>query len=139
MTENQLHDAAHPEVGHEASDASLAGVAGFAAALTVATLVVLALLWLLLGFLTTRPTAVPGSPSVLAPRERGHWPPEPRLEGLPVPGGAPVPGRPAEYGWVDRNAGIVRVPIDEAMKIVAEKFSSSPDGRGGNPSSPKKP
>jgi hypothetical protein len=25
------------------------------------------------------------------------------------------------YGWVDRNAGIVHIPIDEAMKIIAKQ------------------
>jgi hypothetical protein len=24
------------------------------------------------------------------------------------------------YGWVDRDAGLVRIPIDEAMRLVAE-------------------
>jgi hypothetical protein len=27
----------------------------------------------------------------------------------------------AEIGWVDRKAGIARIPIDDAMKIVAEQ------------------
>ena len=26
-----------------------------------------------------------------------------------------------QYGWVDRNAGIVRIPIDEAMKLTLER------------------
>jgi hypothetical protein len=25
------------------------------------------------------------------------------------------------YGWVDRNAGVVRIPIEEAMKIVVQR------------------
>jgi len=25
------------------------------------------------------------------------------------------------YGWVDRNAGIVRIPIDAAMKLTLER------------------
>ncbi len=25
------------------------------------------------------------------------------------------------YGWVDRQAGIARIPLDEAMKLMAEK------------------
>jgi hypothetical protein len=136
MTETQLPGDAHPEAGHEASDASVVGVGGFAAALTVATLIVLAILWWLLGFLTARPTSVPGPASLLAHQERDHRPPQPRLEGLSVPERA---AGPEAYGWVDKSAGIVRVPIDEAMEIVAQKVSSSPDGRGGKSSSPKKP
>ena len=25
------------------------------------------------------------------------------------------------YGWVDKNAGIVRIPIDEAMKLTLQR------------------
>lgn len=25
------------------------------------------------------------------------------------------------YGWIDRSAGIVRIPIEEAMRIIAQK------------------
>ena len=25
------------------------------------------------------------------------------------------------YGWVDKNAGVVRIPIDEAMKLTLER------------------
>ena len=25
------------------------------------------------------------------------------------------------YGWVDKNAGVVRIPIDEAMKLTVER------------------
>ena len=25
------------------------------------------------------------------------------------------------YGWVDRNAGVVRIPIDEAMKLAIQR------------------
>ena len=35
------------------------------------------------------------------------------------------------YGWVDQGAGVVRIPIDEAMRIIAE--------RGGVPSSTQTP
>ncbi len=27
----------------------------------------------------------------------------------------------ATYGWVDRNAGVVRMPIDQAMRLVAQR------------------
>ena len=38
------------------------------------------------------------------------------------------------YGWVEKDQGVVRIPIDEAMKIVAEgglpKFEARPRGEG---------
>ena len=27
----------------------------------------------------------------------------------------------ASYGWVDQNAGVVRIPIDQAMKLIAQR------------------
>ena len=35
----------------------------------------------------------------------------------------------AAYGWVDQSAGVVHIPIDEAMRVVAE--------RGGVPATPQ--
>jgi len=34
----------------------------------------------------------------------------------------------SSYGWVDRKAGIVRIPIDRAMDLVAER--GVPKGKG---------
>ena len=56
---------------------------------------------------------------------RGAMPPAPRLEADPVTDGDAYRAREAAllggYGWVDRPAGIVRMPIDEAMRILAER------------------
>ena len=30
------------------------------------------------------------------------------------------------YGWVDKSRGIVRIPVDEAMKLVAEQGLGGP-------------
>jgi hypothetical protein len=27
----------------------------------------------------------------------------------------------SSYGWLDRNAGVVRIPIDRAMKMTVER------------------
>ena len=38
------------------------------------------------------------------------------------------------YGWVEKDKGVVRIPIDEAMRIVAErglpKFAAPPEAGG---------
>jgi hypothetical protein len=43
------------------------------------------------------------------------------------------------YGWVEKDKGLVRIPIDEAMRIVAEhglpKFEAAP-GAAGKPAGP---
>jgi hypothetical protein len=55
----------------------------------------------------------------------GRLPPEPRLQTLPF---ADIEALRAEeksvltsYGWVDRKAGVVRIPIEQAMKLLAER------------------
>lgn len=42
------------------------------------------------------------------------------------------------YGWVDQNAGIVRIPIDRAMDLVAERGLPTRPQAGGAPASPAK-
>jgi hypothetical protein len=56
---------------------------------------------------------------------------ETRLEELRrLPAGTSAPGtegaEASDYGWVDRGAGIVRIPVDEAMKVVAERLPVRP-------------
>jgi hypothetical protein len=77
-------------------------------------------------------------------RERMSLPPEPRLQG--------VPGHTADaqqdlrdkiaadaeanesFGWVDKANGIAKIPVSEAMKIIAEKgsvaSSAAPSSKG---------
>jgi hypothetical protein len=37
--------------------------------------------------------------------------------------------RLSSYGWVDQGAGVVRIPIDEAMRIVSERGGVSSTGQ----------
>jgi hypothetical protein len=65
-----------------------------------------------------------------ATRER-RLPPEPRLQPEPPEWRTPRDDLRdfrrqedeilATYGWVDKNTGVVRVPIDEAMKAVVQR------------------
>ena len=65
-------------------------------------------------------------PALVSPLEREELvPPAPRLEALPMETLEQVRGRENDllrtYGWVDREAGIARIPIDRAMAILAER------------------
>jgi hypothetical protein len=40
------------------------------------------------------------------------------------------------YGWVDQSSGVVRIPITEAMKLVAERGLSTKPATGTVPQSP---
>jgi hypothetical protein len=58
-------------------------------------------------------------------------PPEPRLQGVPGHSNDPQVDLREKikqdmdanerYDWVDQNAGIVQIPVKDAMKIIAEK------------------
>ena len=111
------------EVRHEPSDASARWVLVFAASLIVLGVVIfVSLLWLF-RFMLARQAPVQPPPSVLAASQRGQLPPEPRLEGL-VPyqrlrATQEVKGPvPPKYGWVDRKARIVSIPVEEAMDTI---------------------
>jgi len=51
---------------------------------------------------------------------------------LPPPTAAPLRAEEARvldsYGWVDRSAGVVRIPIDQAMRLVVERGLPARDG-----------
>ena len=63
-------------------------------------------------------------PSLLQ-HEPDRLPPEPRLQRAPQADLAQVRRQERErlttYGWVDRQAGIVRIPIDRAMELYAQR------------------
>ncbi|HYR46504.1 MAG TPA: hypothetical protein VER78_05820 [Thermoanaerobaculia bacterium] len=52
-------------------------------------------------------------------------PPEPRLEPFPLAPGLRLRAEEdailTTYGWVDKKAGVARIPIDRAMEILAER------------------
>jgi hypothetical protein len=59
----------------------------------------------------------------------GAMPPEPRLQSHPVADLAAERAREQAmldgYAWVDRDAGIARIPVDRAMDILARSSSST--------------
>ena len=61
----------------------------------------------------------------LAAGEERRLPAQPRLQAFPLNEGYEFRQQEAaaltRYGWVDRNAGTVRLPIDEAMRLTIER------------------
>lgn len=116
-----------PEERHESQEPSLRGlsVAGLVliGAIIVAVALCLGLMSLFGGF--SRPLA----------RAEHHNMPEPHLQPHPLADRARYEAREratlTQYAWVDRGAGIVRIPIDRAMQILAERGGpSSTSGTG---------
>jgi hypothetical protein len=93
--------------------------------MSLALLVGLSLLvmWLLFDYFAARRARLEVVPSPVF--EARQLPPEPRLQISPQQDMRQM--RAAEmaalhsYGWVDRQAGIVRIPIDRAIELLAER------------------
>lgn len=115
-----------PVAGHERRDVRPGTVLGWAASIIGLILFTLGAMWLLLGGYEARETrdSPPASPLAgYGPQE----PPEPRLQVDPAGDIARL--RATEqaqldaYGWVDRDAGTVHIPIDRAMRMLVERRS----------------
>ena len=112
-----------PDVHHEESDVNIRAIFGFAGGLAAVALVIHVVVWALFGYFDRRQIAASGplSPLVTAEPRR---PPEPRLQVAPREDlrqfrseeDAVLNG----YTWVNRDAGIVRIPIDEAIKLTLQ-------------------
>lgn len=107
----------------------------FASLVGLAVLLVLSgiAMWGFQGLIERRAAARDPQPSPLV--ETGVQPPQPRLES--TPGEVLARLRVLErvqlerYGWVDRPAGIARVPIERAMELLAERgFEVAQGGTG---------
>jgi hypothetical protein len=59
--------------------------------------------------------------------------PPPRLQPAPQPERAAYFAEKARqtgsYGWVDREAGIARIPLDEAMRLLATRRTAGKEQR----------
>jgi hypothetical protein len=131
------HDADGAEVLHEPNTVNIPGVVKFLVWLSVTVMVVALLMWGLLHYFDKRKAQEEPPPSPLAPRVR--TPPEPRLQGAPGSISSPAEDirrfRRQEdqmlnsYGWIDQQNGIIRIPIDQAKKMIEQKgLSATPPG-----------
>jgi len=119
------HGVDNPEVHHEESDVNIRGVLMFGGGLIVAAIVIHLVVGVLFKYFDVREArqAMPEYP--LAAAQENRLPPEPRLQTNPRQDLADLRLREDEalagYSWVDRNAGIVRIPIDDAIRKTLER------------------
>ena len=112
-------------VGHETTDAEIAPLVRFAVFLA-ATVIVSALVVIgLYKYLDEREQAEKAGRYPLAAGIVRPLPPPPRLQTYPFDDIKEL--RKAEnkvldhYAWVDQNAGVVQIPIERAIDVLAEK------------------
>ncbi len=123
MAEKQTIDPRSRERGHEVTDLPAGRIMAFLAALGLACLL---FTWAAAGvvkLLRTRADAV--APELHPLAEARQVPPAPRLQ---IDVRTDVDGLRARsrdlletYGWVDRDAGVVRIPVERAMNLLAER------------------
>ena len=110
---------------HEESDVNIRAILGFGAALIVVAAVVHLLIYVLFGYFDSREGVKVPAEYPLAASQGHHEPPEPRLQTDPRQDLSDLRAREDDllrsYSWVDRNAGVVRIPIDEAIKLTLER------------------
>lgn len=122
-------------VRHERSDVNVRAILSVGAGLAAVTMVMAGLVWLLVLLLARSNADTAPREFPLAATYEQRLPPEPRLQTNPREDLQTL--RQAEerllrtYGWVDKDSGVVRIPIDEAMRLTLERGlpSRSPEGR----------
>ncbi len=134
MTAEHAHGHDHVESHHEESDVNIRAILGFGAGLIAVAVVVHIAVWLLFLFFASREAKSQPQPEFpLAVTQQDRLPPAPRLQTSPRQDLKDLRAEEdvvlGSYGWVNRNAGIVRIPIDEAMKLALERGLPARAGR----------
>jgi hypothetical protein len=123
-------------VSHERRDVDVFQISAFGVGLLLACIVTVFAMWAMFDFLYKREDAKNvGGVNNAMQGERQKLPPEPRLQAVPREELKDL--RADEdtiltgYGWIDPSKNIVRIPIDEAMDLLAKRglpFKASPAG-----------
>src|SRR5665213_3563651 len=126
----------HPGVSHERRDVNVFQVSAFGIGLLLCCIVVVFAMWAMFDFLFAREDAKnAGNPAALMMKDRNTLPPQPRLQAEPRVELKQLKSDEDailnSYGWIDPDKGIVRIPIDQAIDIVAAKgLPSKPSPAG---------
>jgi len=124
----------HPEknadVRFEHSDVDAGALLKYGFYLVVTTVVVILLLWRLYFVFVGREAARQPPPPILKVDPEVMTVPPPNLQTLPTLDLQAFRAREDSvlhsYGWVDKEAGVVRIPIEEAMRLLVERGLATP-------------
>jgi hypothetical protein len=118
----------HESLGHETSDAHIIPIIATATGLAISAALIGWLVYGIFHYLAGRPvTTAPPNPMAAADQQ---FPPLPRIEEHPATELQQLRAQEEQtlssYGWVDKNAGTVRIPIDRAIDLALDrKFALS--------------
>jgi hypothetical protein len=114
----------HNSIGHETDtgDVRVIGLTAFGLAIGIA--IVLLLVYAIFEYLVHHPMLIsPANP--LGETSQQQFPPQPRIEEYPAVELKQLHSREesilSTYGWTDKKAGVVRIPIDRAMELQLDR------------------
>ncbi len=116
----------HGGVHRETTDVDIVPILKYGVALFILVAVSYGIVWGFFRFLTSSADQNAAAPLYPLAAEQGvRLPPEPRLQTNPKQDLQDLRIGEREqltgYHWVDKNAGIVRIPIDEAMRLTIQR------------------
>lgn len=111
--------------GHEKRDVSFVPLVRGLVGLVALILVSLVVVRLVLGILAAREAKESPPANPLAQNFGRQIPPEPRLQPYPLQDLQTLHAQEEAtlntYGWVDRKAGVVRIPVQRALELLAQR------------------
>jgi hypothetical protein len=111
--------------GHEHTDTNVWMIVQFAIWLAVSAVVVHVLMWGMFRLFVTQHEAASAPEFPLAVGQEHRLPAGPRLQRFPANEihdfRSSENERLNSYGWIDRNAGTVHIPIADAMRMTLER------------------
>ena len=119
------HTTPRPEAtGHETKDASILGVVLTGVGLAIGAAIALSIVYGIFHFLSTQP-ATTAPPNPMAETSVQQFPPAPRVEEHPAVEIQELHAKEdsllSTYGWTDKEAGVVRIPIDRAIDLELQR------------------
>lgn len=115
----------NPEVVHEESDVHVGAILRYGAGLFAVALVVLVFLWWLLGVYGRQHERAQTQVYPMAAGQQDRLPPFPRFQANPQQELRELRAKQKAlldgYGWVNKEGGVARIPIEDAMKMVVER------------------
>ena len=136
---HSTHADEHDEtVHHEGSDIDIGAMVVSALALTAMTAFCYVAVFVIFGMFERREAAASAVRMFpLAKGQENRLPPEPRLQTEPKQALRDLRGEEAlvldNFRWVDKTAGVVRIPIESAMKLTLERGLPSRPAPAGEP------
>jgi hypothetical protein len=122
-------------IGHETTDVSTRPIVLIALGSTAVCLAFIGAMYVMVDWSASQQALHSPKANPLAATFARKEPPEPRLQTHPLNDLKSLRTHESQvlgsYGWVDRNAGVVRIPIDRAKELLVKRGAGAFSGGAG--------